>query len=133
MTSTYNGSCHCGGIRFQADINLGQGTTRCNCSICFKTRFWGAVVAPAAFRLLAGSEMLSTYRFGRKREQHPSCTVCGIRPFVIGDSPRRGTFYAVNVACLDCVDDAVLAEAPITYVDGRNDDWDAAPAETRQL
>jgi len=130
---TYQGSCHCGTVRFEADIDLAAGTTRCNCSICFKSRYWGAVVAPAAFRLLAGGDVLSTYRFGRRREQHPFCTVCGVRPFVIGNSPRRGVFYAVNVACLDGVDDAVLAGAPITYVDGRNDNWDAAPGETRHL
>ena len=130
---TYGGSCHCGAVRFEADIDLAAGTVRCNCSICFKTRFWGAVVLPEAFRLLHGAERLSTYRFGRQREQHPFCTVCGVKPFIIGDSPRRGPFYAVNVACLDGVDDAVLATVPITYVDGRNDDWDAVPAETRHL
>jgi len=39
--------------------------------MCFNARFWGAVVPSAAFRLLAGSDVLSTYRFGRLREQHP--------------------------------------------------------------
>lgn len=130
---TYHGSCHCGAVRFEADIDLGQGTLRCNCSICGKTRFWPAIVPPQAFRLLSGAADLQLYQFQRKVDGHPFCRHCGVRAFGTGVSPRRGAFYAVNLSCLDDVSEQELAAAPITYVDGRNDNWHVAPAHTRHL
>jgi hypothetical protein len=44
-----------------------------------------------------------------------------------------GKFYAINVACLDDAMEEELAQAPVTYEDGRNNRWDQVPAETRYL
>jgi hypothetical protein len=44
-----------------------------------------------------------------------------------------GAFHAVNIACLDDVGPEELAQAPITYEDGRNDAWERPPAVTRYL
>lgn len=133
MLKTYKGSCHCGAVRFEADIDLAQGTVRCNCSICIKVRFWPAVVQPGAFRLLAGEGELTKYQFNSLRDTHLFCRHCGVRSFGTGDSPRWGKFYGVNVTCLDDVTDAELAAAPITYLDGRADNWESPPAEVRHL
>lgn len=130
---TYHGSCHCGAVRFAADIDFSLGTLKCNCSICLKARFWPAIIEPAAFRLLSGAADLSHYQFLSNTNQHPFCRHCGIRAFGTGTSPRWGKFYAVNVTCLDDVTDEELASAPVTYLDGRGDHWDTAPKEIRHL
>lgn len=130
---TYRGSCHCGVVTFEADIDLSQGTIRCNCSICAKTRFWPAIVKPDAFRLISGGAELTNYQFLTKTNQHPFCKHCGVRPFGIGSSPRWGDFYAVNLACLDDAEVEELVNAPITYLDGKTDTWTMPPAEVRHL
>jgi len=37
-SKAYSGACHCGAVRFQADIDLSEGTAKCNCSICATAR-----------------------------------------------------------------------------------------------
>jgi hypothetical protein len=133
MKKTYSGSCHCGAVGFEAAIDLAQETSRCNCSICKKMRFWKAIVMPADFRLRHGAEALSDYRFGAERIHHRFCRHCGVKPFGQGHVEPVGEFYAVNLACLDDAGDAELASAPVIYQDGRQDDWGSPPAETRFL
>ena len=130
---TFYGSCHCGAVRFRADIDLSAGTMRCNCSFCLKTRCWAVAVPPDRFALLAGEADLTHYQFGARRETHYFCKHCGVRPFGKAMSPRRGEFYGVSVTCLDNATMDELAKAPVTYVDGRHDEWDIPPAETRHL
>lgn len=130
---TYQGSCHCGAIRFEADIDPRCGTVRCNCTYCLKIRCWATLVAPTAFRLLSGAAALTEYQFGSKHEYHCFCQRCGARPFGRGNSPRFGAFYGVSVTCLDDASLEDFAEAPIRYIDGRNDNWDTPPTSTRLL
>ncbi|MFZ6743714.1 GFA family protein [Undibacterium sp. JH2W] len=130
---TYHGSCHCQAIRFAAEIDLAAGTMRCNCSFCRKIRCWATVVRPESFHLLAGEGDLAEYQFGAKNERHFFCRHCGVRPFGIAQSPRRGLFYGVSLSCLDDATIAELANAPVTYVDGLNDNWDTPPDEVSYL
>lgn len=130
---TYRGSCHCGAVRFEADIDLAQGTIKCNCTICTKMRFWGAVVRPEAFRLAGDAAQLGEYRYLTRRDGHAFCRQCGIHTFSTGESPRMGPFVAVFVSCLDDATPEELAAAPVTWLDGRNDNWNTPPAETGHL
>jgi hypothetical protein len=128
MKKTYQGSCHCGTVRFEADFDFAEGTVKCNCSMCRKGRNWLAAVKPESFRLLAGESELSEYLFGRRSIHHRFCRRCGLRTFSHSDN-----FYAVNLACLDNADPAELIAAPVAYVDGLHDDFKHAPKETRHL
>lgn len=133
MLKTYKGSCHCGAVRFEADLDLTQPTFRCNCSICRRTRFWAAVAAPSAFRLLQGQEELTRYLFNTRRNEHYFCRHCGVRAFGHGTETPVGEMYGINVGCLEGVSDEELARIPIVYVDGRDDQWQRAPHHFRHM
>jgi hypothetical protein len=133
MKQTYRGSCHCGAIKFEADADLSQGTFKCNCSICFKSRAWLAAVPAISFRLLAGEQDLRDYQFGRKRIHHFFCAQCGVRPFSRGTDPKGQESYAIRVNCLDGVEPKEFADAPVRYFNMLHDDFKSAPAETRHL
>ena len=134
MKKMYTGSCHCGAVRFEADINLSEGTFKCNCSFCTKARNWLNTVKPDAFRLLTGESALTDYRCTPTSNHNLFCKHCGMRPYGWGEAPELGgKFCAVNVTCLDDVDVNELLSAPIAYIDGRNDNYQSPPLEIRHL
>lgn len=131
MKKTYSGSCHCGAVRFEADIDLSKGTFKCNCASCTKTRMWGPVETEA-FRLLSGEADLTDYQ--PNRIHHVFCRHCGVRSFAWGEDPKLGgKFYVARISCLEGVDIDELVNAPITYFDGASDNYESAPDETRHL
>ena len=133
-TKTYHGSCHCQKVKFEADIDFAKGTGKCNCSICWKSRAWSAMVKPHAFRIKSGEGELSAYVVGGGAAQYLFCKHCGIRVCGKGDIPEiGGAFVSVNVATLDDVEPATLVENPIHLANGRADDWMNVPAEIRHL
>jgi hypothetical protein len=132
---TYKGSCHCGRVKFEADIDLAEGTSKCNCTNCWKKRWWSVKVKPQAFRALAGQEELSGYRAGSATGHGGFCKHCGVLPYGWVDAAEwnDGEAVSINVAALDDLEPAELLAAPVQYCDGRNDNWWNAPAETRHL
>jgi hypothetical protein len=128
MLKTYTGSCHCGAVRFEADIDLTQPTYRCNCSICRRNRFWPAIVKPGSFRLLAGEGELTKYLFNTRKNEHYFCKHCGVRPFGIGEMAPGEKIYGVNLGCLENATPEELDAAPVVYCDGAPDNWHNSPA-----
>jgi len=127
MHRTYRGGCHCGAVRFEAELDLASGSYRCNCSICRRTRFWVAVARPEGFRLLCGEGELTEYRFNTRRNQHFFCRHCGVRPFGVGHDTPIGKMYGVNIGCLEGMSEEELSRIQIHCVDGLNERWQNTP------
>lgn len=140
MTKTYHGSCHCGAIRFEADVDLGEGIRKCNCSFCWKLGYKKALVPYDAVRIVAGKDEMRDYRanpspWPEGHINHYFCPTCGAPPFSRGylEEMMGGNFWAVNVACLDDVSEEELSAAPVIFEDGKRDRQDREPKITGYL
>jgi hypothetical protein len=119
------GGCHCGAVRYEVELDLSAAFGKCNCSMCTKSSFWGAIAKPAAFKLVSGEDALSDYQFGSNSVHHLFCKHCGVRSFGRGNlAALGGEYYSINVCCLDGVDFSTLTTQ---YWDGRNNNWQAGP------
>lgn len=135
MKKTYQGSCHCGAVHFEADLDLSEGVCKCNCSLCTKARSWFAIARPEQVRLLSGADAQTEYTWVPPGKHEAFlhfrfCGKCGVRTFGVGG---ENAFCFVNIAALDHVDADELASAPLRIADGKNNRFDAPPADTRLL
>lgn len=136
MNKTHHGSCHCGAVKYQATLDLAEGTGRCNCSWCTKARTWNAGVAPANFKLLAGEGELTDYgkEWPGGSVHHLFCKHCGVYVYGHGHIPEMGgDFVGIHVNTLDDASVDELMSGPLRYANGRDDDWMSPPADTRHL
>ena len=121
----YHGSCSCERVRFEVKLDLANGTFKCNCTSCIKSRFWGASVKPEAFKIISGEDSLTIYS---QRVEGMFCRVCGTGIGGRGDIPEAGgKFVAINLGALDDLDPKEWAKAPLHYLDGLHDRWDREP------
>lgn len=115
MAHTYQGSCHCGAVRFEVTMPAPEKAFACNCSICARAGWLLAFVDPAAFRLVAGGDALADYQFGARRLHHPFCRTCGVRPFSRGKDGAGKEGVAINLRCVAGIEAASL---PVETFDG---------------
>ena len=114
----YEGSCHCGAIRFRVETDE-RDVLDCNCTICTKKGFLHLIVAEAALVVLAGTP--ATYTFGTHTAKHHFCATCGVHPYY---RPRsHPDSWDVNARCLD----VPLTHWNVRPFDGKN--WDEAVLE----
>jgi hypothetical protein len=116
---TYQGSCHCGAVRFEITADL-EAFTTCDCSLCRKKNAVVAKVHESGFRLLAGEGQLTLYQWNLRIAKHYFCRICGIYTFHRMRSAPDS--YGINVNCLD----ADLSHVPVIAVDGKS--MSVAPA-----
>jgi hypothetical protein len=114
---THTGSCHCGRVRFEAVAPAKIEVSECNCSMCSKAGFLHLIVPEDRFKLLSGSDVLTTYRFNTETANHLFCSVCGIKSFYVPRSHPDG--FSVNARCLDS---ETVEEITVTQINGR--DWE---------
>ena len=75
------GGCHCGAVRFEAEVPEAVEVLDCNCSICAKTGFRHLMVPHGDFLLISGADALTSYRFGTGAADHLFCRTCGVKSF----------------------------------------------------
>jgi hypothetical protein len=114
-----SGGCHCGAVRFSAEISEPVELIDCNCSICAKTGYLHLIVSGEDFILERGGEAQSRYAFNTGTAEHLFCKTCGIKSFYRPRSHPDG--WSVNWRCID---PGHGIEPAIRPFDGLN--WEAA-------
>jgi len=100
----YEGSCHCGNVKYEVNADLSGMLITCNCSICSRTGAVLTFVPRSEFKLLQGEEAVTDYQFNKKSIHHYFCSTCGIRSYAYGEMPDGTEMAAINVRCLEGVD-----------------------------
>jgi centromere protein V len=118
----HTGGCHCGRVRIEALAPADLDVLECNCSMCDRSSYLHLIVTADRFRLLAGEDFLTEYRFGTGAARHRFCRHCGVKSFYVPRSHPDG--YSVNARCLD---PDKIASMRIRPFDGRQ--WESARTE----
>ena len=112
MTEIRRGTCHCGAVEFQVELQDGlQDLRRCNCSLC---RRKGAVMASVPLdklTIIRGADQLSLYQWNTDTAKHYFCRICGI--YTHHQRRSNPKEFGFNVACIEGVDPYKLGEIPI--------------------
>ncbi len=124
--ATHKGGCHCGRVKFEVIAPAEIEVNECNCSICSKLAYLHLIVPRSRFKLLQGSESLTTYTFNTGVAKHYFCMVCGVKSFYIPRSHPDG--YSVNARCLDS---GTIKRLIIKQFDGAN--WEANASKLKPL
>ncbi len=118
----HSGGCHCGRVRFEVEAPARLEVFECDCSICIKSGYLHLIVPEDSFKLLQGSESLTSYTFNTGTAKHLFCSVCGVKSFYKPRSHPEG--ISVNVHCLD---EGSVESMVTTPFDGR--DWEKGRAQ----
>lgn len=104
----YQGSCHCGAVRFSYDGDEITAGLRCNCSFCSRrgAMMSTEIIPPGHIRIDTDADALGLYQFGIKTAKHYFCKHCGVCPFY--ETARKPGHFRVNLGCVEGVDPFAL-------------------------
>lgn len=103
-TATHRGSCHCGAVKYTAELDTDAEAIECNCSICGRSGTLLLFTPMDQFTLESGDDQLTSYKFNEQHIDHVFCKTCGIKSFAKGVGRDGKPMAAINVRCLDGVD-----------------------------
>ena len=117
MSQHYEGSCHCGAIKFSYDGEEITRGLRCSCSICSrKGAMMSTEAIPAeALKIEANPDNVGLYEFDSKVAKHYFCKICGI--YTHNEMLRIPGHCRVNIGCIEDLDTSGFE---VTVFDGRN-------------
>ena len=112
----YKGSCHCGKVGYEVEMDELKGVMECNCSMCSRKGAKMAFVPRAQLQLTTPESNAKTYLFNKHVIQHRFCAECGIHAYGIGKDRQGNEMAMINVRCLEGIDYEAL---PVQRFDGR--------------
>lgn len=101
---SYQGSCHCGAVKFDVAGEAPGTAMTFNCSHCHRKGLVLSFVPASSFTVTAGEDDLTDYLFNRHAITHRFCRTCGCQPFATGTAPDGTGTVAVNLRCAPAID-----------------------------
>ena len=131
MGEVYEGRCHCGAVRFEAELIGGLGCPeRCNCSYCQKRGSVTLKAEAASLKVVKGFDVLRVYTFGSHSTKHFFCARCGVHTH--HEMRTNARTVAVNAACLQGLSPFDFEVVPV--IDGASMPDESVPvSEPRQV
>jgi hypothetical protein len=120
----FHGSCHCGKIKFQANLDLTKGSGKCNCTFCRKNSYWSIKTSLEDFKLLQGQDSITEYSNNRDFGYYVFCKHCGTMPYGISTKTewtQEGP--SIKISSLDDMSTEEMNSLSIQYYHGIDDTW----------
>jgi hypothetical protein len=112
METTYQGSCHCGNVKFEVTADIDH-LRICDCSLCHKRGALNFRVEDSQLKRITPLEEMTLYQWHTKTAKDYFCPTCGILPY---RRPRTAPdLWTVNVRCLAGID---VNEIPKEHLTG---------------
>ena len=98
METTYQGSCHCGNVKFEVTADIDH-LRICDCSLCYKRGALNFRVEDSQLNRITPLAEMTLYQWHTKTAKDYFCPTCGILPF---RRPRTAPdLWTINVRCLE--------------------------------
>lgn len=119
-TETWNGSCHCGNVKFTLNLRgslYEDNTTTCNCTICTRNGYLMIYPQHTDITWHSGKDTLKSYKFFSNRIGHRFCPECGTSVCAYSDVP--GFVDGVTALNIRTLENVEFEKLKLKKVDGR--------------